>query len=93
MVRKHVGTWLFRQQWASALSTNDAEYARRAELLESEFTLHWVTLDLKAMWWLSTAPEGDHVCNHLVEMIRMSPSIGDNQKVKNDAQKSMAPRV
>ncbi|MFV8753343.1 hypothetical protein ACNOYE_22570 [Nannocystaceae bacterium ST9] len=89
IARRHVGTWLFRQQWASALSTNDAEFARRAELLESEFTLHWVTLDMKAVWWLSTAPEGDPTCAHLVEMIRMSPSIGDDHAVKKDTQRSM----
>jgi hypothetical protein len=80
-VEKHLGCWLFRQKWASALSAGDAEYARRAELLESEFTLRWVTIDMKSIWWLTEAPVGDSLCAKLVEVIRILPSIG-NKKVK-----------
>jgi hypothetical protein len=82
---EHVAAWLFRQQWASALSTDDDAYARRAELFESEFTLRWVTLGMKALWWLIHAPPADPVCDRLVEFMRMSPRIGDSQPHKDRA--------
>lgn len=82
----HVSTWLFRHQWASALAKDDDVYARRAELLESEFTLRWVTLDMRTVWWLCTAPDGDPICSKLVELMRASPSIGDGQDEKEALQ-------
>ncbi|MEE9382495.1 MAG: hypothetical protein V3V08_03680 [Nannocystaceae bacterium] len=82
---EHVGTWLFRQRWASTLATDDQEYARRAELLESEFTLRWVTLDMAAWYHLHHAPTGDGLCETLVEIMRSSPSIGDLKPAKDKA--------
>lgn len=81
-VEKHLGCWLFRQKWASALAAGDTEYARRAELLESEFTLRWVTIDMKSIWWLTAAPPDDPVCAKLVDIIRILPSIGTKKKSK-----------
>jgi hypothetical protein len=81
----HVGSWLFRQKWASALVTADQEYTRRAELLESEFTLRWVALDLRVLWWLTTAAADDEHCESIVSAISASPSIGDKQSVKDEA--------
>ncbi|MEX1363914.1 MAG: hypothetical protein AB1Z98_12355 [Nannocystaceae bacterium] len=80
----HVGSWFFRQQWASGLSTDDEEYARRAALLESEFALRWVCIDMRAVWRLCTAPAGDPLCGQLVDFIRVSPSIGEKPKAKNE---------
>lgn len=84
---KHVATWLFRQQWASALAKDDDEYARRAALLESEFTLRWVTMDMRAVWWLCTAPDDDLICTRLVELMGTLPSIADGQRIKDGMQR------
>ncbi|MCA9710524.1 MAG: hypothetical protein KDK70_32080 [Myxococcales bacterium] len=81
-IGEHVAAWFFRQQWASALSTDDEEYARRAALLESEFALRWVCIDMRAVWWLCTAPSGDPTCDRLVEFMRISPSIADKSQAK-----------
>lgn len=84
---RHVGSWLFRQKWASALVTADQEYTRRAELVESEFTLRWFALDLHALWWLTVAPVDDLVCKALVDAISASPSIADSQSIKDKARR------
>src|SRR5690606_7633811 len=70
-----------------ALAKDDEEYARRAELLESEFTLRWVTIDMRAVWWLCTAPEHDPICTMLVDFMRALPSIGKAKKNKDALQK------
>jgi hypothetical protein len=82
-----VAAWLFRQQWASALAKDDDEYARRAALLESEFTLRWVTVDMRTVWWLCTAPDDDSVCGMLVDFMRALPSIGKARESKAALQK------
>ncbi len=80
---EHVAAWLFRHQWASALAAADDEYARRAALLESEFSLRWVTIDMRAVWWLCDAPEADSICRRLVDFMRAAPSIGDRRPAKD----------
>lgn len=87
---KHVGAWLFRHGWASAFATQaDDEYARRASLVESEFSLRWVALDMRATWWLCEAPADDPLCQRLVEVIAAFPVIGASASKKRAAREEL----
>jgi len=88
----HVAAWFFRNQWASKLALDDEEYARRAALLESEFALRWVGIDMWALWRLCRAPEDDPACAKLVDFMRTFPSIGERRPVK-DAREQLAKDV
>lgn len=85
----HVAAWFFRKQWASKLAQDDEEYARRAALLESEFALRWVGIDMRALWRLCRAAEDDLTCAKLVDFIRIFPSIADRGPAK-DAREQLA---
>jgi hypothetical protein len=76
-VELHVGVWLFRKRWASALEIGDPNASRRASLVESEFSLRWIALDITATSVLCTAPSGDTTADTLVDIIRHAPSIAD----------------
>lgn len=85
----HVAAWFFRKQWASKLAQDDEEYARRAALLESEFALRWVGIDMRALWRLCKAAEDDPTCTKLMAFMRIFPSIGEQRPVK-DAREHLA---
>lgn len=81
-VSSHVGVWLFRARWASALQVGDSLSSRRASLVESEFSLRWVALDMVATWTLCTAQPSDPVASQLVRLIEHVPSIADKKATK-----------
>lgn len=76
---KHVGSWLFREAWASSFGDdNDEVYARKAGLVESEFALRWVTLDSRATWCLCKGA----LSPLLENFIQLAPRIGEPKDVK-----------
>ncbi|XXX76383.1 hypothetical protein WMF30_52920 [Sorangium sp. So ce134] len=79
----HVGSWLFREAWASVLGDdrNDG-YARKAGLVESEFALRWVALDARATWCLCN----DSLSPSLENFIQLAPRIGDLRDAKRAAE-------
>jgi hypothetical protein len=79
----HVGTWWFRNRWASALTLESGgDRSRRASLVESEFSLRWVALDMTATWLLCHASADDRTAADLIQILRSTPSIGDLKPVK-----------
>jgi hypothetical protein len=75
----HIGAWLFREGWASVLGDDsNTGYARRAGLVESEFTLRWVALGVRATWCLCN----EALTPNLDELIVRMPRIGEHQSVK-----------
>lgn len=84
---EHIGVWWFRDSWATALSAGPGGESRRASLVESEFSLRWVALDMAATWTLCEALTGDRVAAGLCEIITTVPSIasGDTAKEKRRA--------
>lgn len=80
---EHLGVWLMREQWASSLyEGDDRELARRAQMLESEFALRWVALDMTATFALCQAPSPDDLGGRLLDVIRFAPSIAKPDEVK-----------
>lgn len=80
---RHVGSWLFREAWASVLGDdrNDG-YARKASLVESEFALRWVALDARGAWCLCN----DSLSPSLENFIQLAPRIGDLRDAKRAAE-------
>jgi hypothetical protein len=79
----HVGTWWFRNRWASALTLEPGgDRSRRASLVESEFSLRWVALDMTATWALCRAPDDDGAAAKLIQILCSAPSIGDLKPAK-----------
>lgn len=79
----HVGTWWFRNRWASALTLESGgDRSRRASLVESEFSLRWVALDTTATWVLCRASGDDKAAAELIQILRSTPSIGDLKPAK-----------
>lgn len=80
---EHLGVWLMREQWASTLCEgDDREAARRAQMLESEFALRWVALDMKATFALCQAAQPGDLGERLLDVIRFAPSIAKPGEVK-----------
>jgi hypothetical protein len=72
-----------REQWASTLyEGDDREVSRRAQMLESEFALRWVALDMKATFALCHAPVPADLGERLLDVIRFVPSIAKPGEVK-----------
>ncbi len=79
----HLGVWLMREQWASTLCEgDDREVSRRAQMLESEFALRWVALDMTATFALCQAPSPADLGERLLDIIRFVPSIAKPGEVK-----------
>jgi len=79
----HLGVWLMREQWASILyQGDDREVSRRAQMLESEFALRWVALDMKAAFALCQAPSPGDLGERLLDIIQFVPSIAKPADVK-----------
>ena len=81
-VGAHVGVWFFKNRWASALRAESTDHSRRASLVESEFAMRWVALDLRATWILCTGQDDDPIAESLVDAIRTVPSIADTRELK-----------
>jgi hypothetical protein len=79
----HVGVWWMRDRWASALyEGNDQEISRRARMLESEFWLRWVALNIRSTFALCQPPSLDDVGQRILGLIQFVPSIGKPDDVK-----------
>ena len=79
----HLGVWWFRERWASALNVEPGGDSRRASLVESEFSLRWVALDMVATQVLCTRPDGDDLASRLIEIIRAAPSVGEKKDARS----------
>lgn len=83
----HLGIWWMRDKWASILSKGEkTETYRRAQMLESEFSLRWVALDIKATYWLCQAPASQDIGERLLDVLRFKPSIANPDEVKKHGQ-------
>ncbi len=80
---RHLGVWMFRNRWASALKLEPGgDHSRRASLVESEFSLRWVAFDMVATRILCDAPDDDGLAAKLITVLRHAPSIGASREVK-----------
>lgn len=78
----HTGVWWFRNRWASALNLPPGgDHSRQASLVESEFSLRWVALDMVATWALCEVPD-ETLATKLIEFVRLAPSIGAPKAAK-----------
>jgi hypothetical protein len=74
---QHVGVWEMRGQWASKIVRKpDRDFLRRARMLESEFMLRWVSLDLVATCALVLPPAPSDLGEELLSLITRRPSSG-----------------
>lgn len=86
----HHAVWLLKDAWASILDPGkDPVLTRRARMLESEFALRWVTLDMMATYALLQPPSAhDDLGGRLLEVIRFFPSIGKPKEVEEQRRQS-----
>ena len=87
---KHHAIWLMKEAWASILDTaQDASFSRRAAMVESEFALRWVTLDMTATYALlhPTPAKGD-LGERLLDVIRFFPSIAKPKELEEQRRRS-----
>ncbi|NOU33306.1 MAG: hypothetical protein HOO96_35870 [Polyangiaceae bacterium] len=86
----HTGVWWFRNRWASALNLPPGgDHSRRASLVESEFSLRWVALDMVATWALCEAPD-ENLASKLIEIVRLAPSIGAPKAAKEKGKDALS---
>jgi hypothetical protein len=86
-VGDHLGVWLMREQWASTLCEgDDSDSSRRAQMVESEFTLRWVALDMKATFALCQAQSPSDVGERVLEIIRFMPSIAKPAEMRKSGE-------
>jgi hypothetical protein len=79
----HLGVWWMREQWASTLyEGNDPEQSRQARMVESEFALRWVALDMKATFALCQTPVQGDVGGRLLGLVQFAPSIAKPDEVR-----------
>lgn len=72
----HLGVWLLRDEWASLLCEgDDRDVARRAQMLESEFTLLWIALDLRATYALCQPPQPQDLGERIRDIVQFVPSV------------------
>jgi hypothetical protein len=80
----HLGVWMFRDRWASALDLGPGgDPSRRASLVESEFSLRWIALDMVATQTLCEAPEADPLARRVTDILGTAPSIGASRDAKS----------
>jgi hypothetical protein len=80
---RHIGAWDMRGQWASKIVRRpDRDFLRRARMLESEFMLRWVSLDMVALHALMASPSANDLGARLLDFIRLRPSIGATSETK-----------
>lgn len=87
---KHHAVWLLKDAWASILDTaQNTNLSRRARMVESEFALRWVTLDMTATHaLLQVPPSPGDLGERLLEIIRFFPSIAKPNEIKKQAERS-----
>lgn len=87
---KHHAVWLLKDAWASILDTaQNVNLSRRARMVESEFALRWVTLDMAATYaLLQVPPEPGDLGERLLDVIRFFPSIAKPNEIKKQAERS-----
>ncbi len=90
VTHEQIGVWWCRKRWASGLTSKEADYSRRASLVESEFALRWVALDMTAAWVLCEAGEDDPLATQIVDLLRTMPSIAKQKRAKADDVEEMA---
>ncbi|MEO5730003.1 MAG: hypothetical protein ABI134_21105, partial [Byssovorax sp.] len=79
----HVGVWDVRGSWASKVVRRpDRDFIRRARMLESEFVLRWVSLDMVATYALLQPPVAADIGMQLMHLILQRPSIGTSHETK-----------
>lgn len=79
----HLGIWWMREKWASVLCEGEnPEKYRRARMLESEFALRWVALDMKSTFLVCRTASPRDVGERLLELVRFTPSIAKPEDVK-----------
>lgn len=76
----NLGVWYSRGQWASQLVGGDAELARRAELVQSEFALRWVALGMRGAYALCQPPVALDLGSRLLEAIQFFPSPSNKEQ-------------
>lgn len=83
-IGSHLGVFFAPKEWAVQMlgEADDAESARRAEMVQSEFALRWVTLDLRATYAVCQPPAADDLGSRLLEGIRFFPSVAKATKNK-----------
>ncbi len=83
----HHAVWLLKDAWASVLDTaQDANLSRRARMVESEFALRWVTLDMTATYaLLHTPPAPGDLGERVLDVIRFFPSIAKPDEIKKQS--------
>jgi hypothetical protein len=80
---EHLGVWWMRDRWASVLyEGSDQEVSRRARMLESEFSLRWVALDLRGTFVLCQPRSRGDLGGRILELIQFVPSIAKPDEVK-----------
>jgi hypothetical protein len=86
----HHAVWLLKDTWASILDTaTNANLSRRARMVESEFALRWVTLDMTATYaLLQTPPVPGDLGERLLDVIRFFPSIAKPAEIDRQAANS-----
>ncbi|AKT41778.1 hypothetical protein [Chondromyces crocatus] len=73
---RHLGVWEVRGPWASkVVRQRDRDFLRRARMLESEFMLRWVSLDMAATYALLQPPTPGDPGEGLMQFILRRPSI------------------
>lgn len=87
---KHLGVWLLPDFWGSMLDMGrDANLTRRAGMVESEFGLRWVTVDMLATYALLRAePAPGDLGERLLDIIRFFPSIAKPREIGKHRQLS-----
>jgi hypothetical protein len=79
----HIGVWWMRDRWASTLyEGSDPAISRQARMVESEFALRWVALDMDSTYWLCQPPSPGDLGEQLLQLIQFTPSIGKPEDVK-----------
>lgn len=82
---RHLGDWEMRGQWASKMVRQpDKEFIRRARMLESEFILRWVSLDMGATHALLRPPAKEDLGERLMHLILRRPSIGTPNEIRTE---------
>jgi hypothetical protein len=88
-VGEHLRVWYAREQWASQIAVGaNAERTRRAELVQSEFSLRWFALDRYGAYALCQPPGGSSpdLGEHLLDAISLFPSFSRDEQARQRAQ-------
>ncbi len=80
---EHLGMWFSFNGWAEAFARGGtAERARQAKMLQSEFSLRWVALDVNATWHLMQPPAPGSLGDRIEDVLRFVPSVAHPKATK-----------